>query len=70
MKKTIAQLRCDEVLKLADYGNIEIATAQRMMNSFYRLCGLSLCYCGYMPSIGTKSKSGAFSEKIYRYFYK
>ena len=31
--------------------------------------GLSLTYCGYLPSIGTINENGGFSEKISRYFY-
>ena len=31
--------------------------------------GLTLTYCGYLPSIGTVDKHGGFSEKINRYFY-
>lgn len=44
-KMTIAQMREKEVIKLATLENAEpteqnIRTAQRLMNSFYRLCGL------------------------------
>ena len=45
-KMTIAQLREREVKRLAEYHNPEytendLQTAQKLMNSFYRLCGLS-----------------------------
>lgn len=42
----------------------------RLNKQFNSIYGLSLVYCGYCPSIGTKSASGGFSEKIHRYFYK
>lgn len=46
MKKTIAQLRYEQVIKLASYKNTDptkedIALARTHMNSFYRLCGLA-----------------------------
>lgn len=113
MKKTIAEMRREEVQKLHEM-NPEAGynTATRLMNSFYRLCGLAernlylanderthalkstqkseereerwykrlsgefeknygltLTYCGYMPSIGVETPGKGFSEKIYRYFY-
>ena len=37
---TIAQMRYAQVEKLANMGNGDIEKAQRLMNSFYRLCGL------------------------------
>lgn len=45
-RKTIAQLREMEVDKLAHYASPEpteqdYATARRLMNSYYRLCGLA-----------------------------
>ena len=117
IKKTIAQLRFEEAVKLAGFKSTEptaeeIKEAVTLMNSFYRFCGLdervfylenderrhnsrytaeqtarrdrwldklvnrfseyglTLTYCGYLPSIGTKNEHGGFSEKIYRYFYK
>ena len=43
---------------------------KRLDGIFFDTYGLNLVYCGYCPSIGTKdSKTGAFSEKITRYFY-
>lgn len=46
MKKTIAELRHEQVYKLATFKNPEptaddIRTASAHMNSFYRLCGLA-----------------------------
>lgn len=114
---TIAELRAREVHKLARWKTPmvtleDIDAARRIMNSFYRLCGLlnrllilendertcnrrstreasnralswtrrlnkelepyglALSFSGYLPSIGTKDPiSGAFSEKIFTYFY-
>lgn len=31
--------------------------------------GLTLVYCGFLPSIGVKCEHGGFSEKINRWFY-
>lgn len=42
---------------------------QRLDVKFQELYGLCLTYCGYLPSIGTKSKGGGFAEKITRHFY-
>lgn len=113
MKKTIAQLRYAEAVKLAGMkpGEPDIDKAVTLMNAFYRLCGLderllylendartcnkrytvelakkrdrrldclnkrfaeyglTLTYCGYLPSIGVNNEHGGFSEKITRYFY-
>lgn len=43
----------------------------RKLNAdFKSTYGLELCYCGYAPSIGVIHRpSGAFSEKITRWFY-
>lgn len=46
MRKTIAQLRYEQVIKLASYKNSDptkedVALARTHMNSFYRLCGLA-----------------------------
>lgn len=117
-KPTIAELRAKEVERLAGFKNPEptkadIDEARKLMNSFYRLCGLDwrlselvndsktantrwvkddearayqwyqrldarfnelyglrVTYCGVMPSIGTiEPGTGAFDEKISRYFY-
>lgn len=45
-KMTIAQLREREIIRLceyhsADYTDEDIKTARKLMNSFYRLCGLA-----------------------------
>ena len=45
-RMTIAQLREREVYRLAEYHNAEytdqdVQTARKLMNSFYRLCGLA-----------------------------
>ena len=42
---------------------------KRLNEKFNNLYGLSLVYCGYLPSIGTIRDNGGFSEKIYAYFY-
>lgn len=42
---------------------------QRLDKVFNDTYGLRLVYCGYMPSIGVKSESGGFAEKINRWFY-
>lgn len=44
-KKSIAELREQEVVRLAEYrsadpSDADICEARRLMNSFYRLCGL------------------------------
>lgn len=42
MKKTIAEMRREEVQKLHGMNiGTDYATASRLMNSFYRLCGLA-----------------------------
>ena len=116
MKKTIAELRRQEAVKLAHFKNPQptnqdIADAVSLMNAFYRLCGgldrlsylendpkmcnrsstkqlseqmmkryenlkqrfaaygLTLSFCGHLPSIGVCDANGAFYEKISRYFY-
>lgn len=43
---------------------------KRLSKDFEDFSGLTLTYCGYMPSIGIIYKdTGGFSEKISRYFY-
>lgn len=46
MKMTIAQMRAREVRRLAEYHaenytDADLREAERLMNSFYRLCGLA-----------------------------
>ena len=116
MKKTIAELRRQEAIRLAHFKNPQptkqdIDEAISLMNAFYRLCGayerlayldndertynlrstkqlevqteqrcaklqqrfaaygLTLSFCGHLPSIGVCDANGAFYEKISRYFY-
>ena len=42
---------------------------RRLNAVFNDTYGLSLVYCGYMPSIVTKCENGGVSEKIQRFFY-
>ena len=42
---------------------------KRLSKEFEDFAGLTLTYCGYVPSIGTLNEHGGFSEKISRYFY-
>ena len=97
MRKTIAELRRQEAIRLAHFKNPQptredIDAAISLMNAFYRLrstkqleaqteqrCaklqqrfaayGLTLSFCGHLPSIGVCDANGAFYEKISRYFY-
>jgi len=41
----------------------------RLKKEFETFSGLTLVYCGYMPSIGINHENGGFYEKVYRYFY-
>lgn len=41
----------------------------RLNKVFSEVYGLQLVYCSYYPLIGVKDSHGAFTEKIYSYFY-
>lgn len=43
---------------------------KRLSKQFEEYAGLTLVYCGYMPSIGVRSEHGGFSERITRWFYR
>ena len=63
-KKTIAELRREEVIKLATMHNPDpteedIATARKLMNSFYRLCGLAETNLYWMNNEDTCNTSWA-----------
>lgn len=47
----------------------ELRWHKRLDEIFNKTYGLSLVYCGYMPSIGIEKENGGFADKISTFFY-
>lgn len=47
----------------------EMQWHERLDKAFHDTYGLNLVYCGYAPSIVTKSEHGGVREEIQRFFY-
>ena len=72
---TIAQMRAAEVRRLAryhraDFGEDDVREARRLMNSFYRLCGLAErnLYLANDERTVNRSSTKASEDREYRWY--